>query len=130
MINNDYIVSVEGIKNFESSVQNFKFPQAYLKIVKLGMADLDHWFLLSDNLIQDRSRSLKRRYGRELIPFAGRYDCDDIACFEIGFDNRVFIVHDFASVGWERRQEYDNFGEWLLEAVRELIDTPYEEDEE
>jgi hypothetical protein len=58
---------------------------------------------------------------RDLIPFAGRYDNDDIACFEVGHGEKVFIVHDFASAGFERRQEYDDFWSWFLSAIKELI---------
>jgi len=33
---------------------------------------------------------------RRLVPFARRDDSDDIVCFEVGQDERVFIIHDFA----------------------------------
>jgi hypothetical protein len=114
------------LKNFENKISKFKFPYKYLEIVELGMIDLKYWFFLSNDLISFRFYDLKKRYkNRNLVPFAGRYDCDDIACFEIGHGERVFIVHDFASEGWERRKEYDTFGDWLLEAVKELVDGGY-----
>ena len=53
--------------------------------------------------------------------FARRDDGDDIACFEIGKGNKVQIVHDFASAGYEQRKEYDCFWDWFKDAVEEMI---------
>ncbi len=118
----EYIVSVEGLKEFEETIKDFSFPLSYLKIVGLGMIDFENWFLLSNELVKSRFQSLKERYkNRNLIPFAGRYDSDDIACFEIDQDERVFIVHDYAEEGWERRQEFDTFWNWFISAIKELI---------
>ena len=120
--NKEYILSVEGLKKFEKDIPNFKFPQSYLKIVDLGMVDFEHWFLLSNDLIRTRFNDLETRYkNRKLVPFAGRYDSDDIACFEIGHGERVFIVHDFSSEGYERRQEFNTFWGWFISAIKELI---------
>ena len=120
--NNDYTVSVAGMKELEAIIPNFSFPQSYLKIVDLGLVDLENWFLLSDELVKNRYIDLKSRYRkRNLIPFAGRYDSDDIACFETGFDDHVFIIHDFSDEGWERKQEFDSFWNWFLSAIKELI---------
>ena len=117
-----YVLSTEGLKQFESTLTNFEFPQSYLKIVELGMVELEHWFLLSDDLVEARYHDLKIRYqNRNLVPFAGRYDSDDIACFEIGYGERVFIVHDFADEGWEHRQEFETFWNWFISAIKELI---------
>ena len=48
-------------------------------------------------------------------------DSDDIACFEIDFGEKVFIVHDYATEGFERRQEFDDFWSWFISAIKELI---------
>jgi hypothetical protein len=120
--NNKYIVSVEGLKKFETTIPNFKFPQSYFKIVGLGMTDFENWFLLSDDLVKNRFYDLQSRYkSRKLVPFAGKYDSDDIACFEIGHGEKVFIVHDFAGEGYERRQEFETFWNWFISAIKELI---------
>lgn len=34
---------------------------------------------------------------------------DDIVYFEIGKENKVQIIHDFSSAGYEQRKEYDGF---------------------
>lgn len=119
----EYILTVEGLKEFEKTLQNFEFPSSYLKVVALGMMDFENWFLLSDDLVKNRHNSMKQRYkNRNLVPFAKRGDCDDVACFEIGQGERVFIVHDYADEGWERRQEFDDFWAWFISAIKELIE--------
>ncbi len=45
----------------------------------------------------------------------------DIACFEVGQDGRVFIIHDFASEGYEQRKIYVDFWEWFKDAIQEMI---------
>jgi len=118
----DYILSLEGLQAFERTLQNFRFPPPYLKVVELGMVNLEKWFLLSNELVERRFYGLKKRYKhRNLIPFAGRFDSDDIACFEIGQGERVFIIHDYADEGWERRQEFETFWNWFISAIKELM---------
>ena len=46
---------------------------------------------------------------QKVIPFAKRGDCDDTACFEIGKSNKVQLIHDFATEGWEQRKEFNDF---------------------
>lgn len=70
---------------------------------------------------------IKRFPERKLVPFARRYNNDDIACFEVGEGEKVFIIHDFSSPGWERRREYDNIWLWLKDAVDELVSNKLEE---
>ena len=120
--NKEYILSVDGLKKFEKDIPNFKFPQSYLKVVDLGMLDFEYWFLLSNDLVRTRFNDMQARYkNRKLIPFAGRYDSDDTACFEIDHGEQVFIVHDFSGKGYERRQEFNTFGDWFICAIKELI---------
>jgi len=115
----DQLVS---LKEFEGTLQGFEFPQSYFKVIELGLVDFDNWVLLSCDSVVFRRQGLENRYpSRNLVPFARRFDNDDIACFEIGHGERVFIVHDFASEGWERRQEFNTFWEWFISAIKELI---------
>ena len=52
--------------------------------------DLDLWYLMTKEQVEIRIKGLKDRYPqRKLIPFARRDDGDDIACFEVGKENRV-----------------------------------------
>lgn len=113
---------IEKLKKYES-VTGFKYPDSYLKIVELNLIDFDHWSLLSFDQLSRRRESLIKRYPkRNVIPFARRFDNDDVACFEMGYGERVFVVHDFSSEGYERRQEFDDFWSWFISAINELIE--------
>ena len=74
----------------------------------------------------ERLKGLQKRYpNRKLIPFARRDDCDDIDCFEVGnteLEGRVFIVHDYASPGWEFREVLESIWEWVKYAVDIMVE--------
>ena len=109
------------LEEFGDSI-GYKYPESYLKVFDLKLIDFDHWFLMSLEQLIVRKKELEERYpNRKLIPFAGRYESDDIACFEMGNEEKVFIVHDFASEGYEKRQEFDDFWSWFISAIKELI---------
>lgn len=113
---------IQSILELNSVFDGFLFPDSFCKVIELNLVDYEYWYLMSkDQILVRREGLLKRFPNRKLIPFARRDDNDDIACFEVGFGERVFIVHDFASEGWERRQEYDDFWSWFISAIKELI---------
>lgn len=113
---------LENICEIENEYENFRFPQSYLKVIELNLVDYEYWYLMDKEQIKTRKEGLHKRFpNRNLIPFARRDDNDDIACFEIGFDEKVFIVHDYATEGYERRQEFDDFWSWFISAIKELI---------
>lgn len=67
-----------------------------------------------------QAEAMAKRYpGRVLFPFAYRQDCDDVACWEKGHGERVFIVHDFASPGWEQSEVYEHVWAWFRMAAEE-----------
>ncbi len=73
-------------------------------------------------LAEGYTRDLKDRFpARNLIPFAKRKDCDDVACFELEKLGKIDIIHDFCDSGWEQRGEYDSFWDWFMEAIEEMI---------
>lgn len=112
----------DNLSELEKKFENFKFPQSYLKVIELNLLDYEYWYLMNKEQIKSRKDGLDKRFpNRKLIPFARRDDNDDIACFEIGYDEKVFIVHDYAAEGYERRQEFDNFWSWFISAIKELI---------
>ena len=109
------------LEEFGESI-GYQYPESYLKVFNLNLIDFDYWFLMSLEQLIVRKKQLEKRYpNRKLVPFAGRYESDDIACFEIGREERVFIIHDFAEAGHERRQEFENFWSWFISAIKELI---------
>ena len=67
-------------------------------------------------------RGLQERYpARELFPFAFRQDNDDVACWAKGMGERVFVIHDFASPGYEDVEEFNDVWSWFRVAVEETI---------
>jgi len=108
--------------NVKKMYEKFSYPREFIKIVDLNLVDLDLWYLMTKEQVEVRIKGLKDRYPeRELIPFARRDDSDNIACFEVGKKNKVQIIHDFASPGYEQRKEYNSFWDWFREAVEEMI---------
>lgn len=102
----------------------------YRRLIELGMTDISRWRLFEEEGAERYSQSLRKRYPkRHLFAFAYAVGNDDIACFEEGKGKRVVVVHDFASEGWESRQEYEDFWEWLRDAVRYMIEFEREEEE-
>ena len=102
----------------------FEYPREFLRVVELGLLDLEPWLVLEGEQLRDRNRGLRERYqDRSLVPFARRQDNDDIACWDLDRgDGRVAVVHDFASPGWERRAEFAHFNDWRRQAVDDVID--------
>lgn len=110
------------IFNVQELYEGYDYPREFLKIADLNLVNFDFWYLMPEEQMEWRITGLKNRYPeRKLIPFARRDDCDDIACFEVGKGNKVQIIHDFASAGYEQRKEYDCFWDWFKDAIEEMI---------
>lgn len=102
---------------------DFEYPRAFLKIIQLGFVDFDWWYLMNTTQVYKRRKGLSIRYpNRNLIPFARRSDCDTIACFEVGAGEKVFIIHDFSSSGFEQENEFENFKSWFLDVIAEMLE--------
>lgn len=81
------------------------------------------WHLLEAERARIDVRGLAERYpSRELFPFARRQDNDDVACWAKGMGERVFIIHDFASPGFEDEGGFDDVWSWFRQAIEETID--------
>jgi hypothetical protein len=101
----------------------FEYPLEFVKLLECDEIDFGPWQLLHGKWLNVRHKGLKERYPNlELVPFARRLDDDDVACFDVSekcSSLKVRIIHDFASSGWEEREEFESFNAWLQEA-REL----------
>ena len=106
-----------------NNIKEFKYPASFYKIIDLNLVHFDLWNIMYSDEVEERIKGLKERYpNRKLIPFARRDDNDDIACFEVGKGEKVQIIHDFASEGYEQRKEYNDFWAWLEDAISEMIE--------
>lgn len=102
---------------------NFVYPQAIAKLLELNLTNFDVWYFMDLESVKIRLAGLQKRYpDRQLVPFARRRDCDDIACFEVDKGDRFFVIHDYASKGYEQREIYENVWEWLKEVVNTMIE--------
>ena len=101
----------------------FVYPQEFKRIVELGLINFHPWEILIDDQVYQRYEGLKNRYPkRNLIPFAQRKDCDDVACWDLNHENKLVIIHDYASEGYELEAQYDTFWDWFRDAMEDMID--------
>lgn len=100
----------------------FDYPRAFIRVVELGIVDLDPWVVLSADELRRKMAGLSERYPeRRLVPFASREDRDDVACWDLDGGD-VVVIHDFASPGWEDRQHFPDFVAWFKVAIDEMLD--------
>ena len=69
-----------------------------------------------------RFEDMRDRYGYKYVPLAKRDDNDDVLCYMIDGGTKVFVVHDFASSGYEVRGDYESVRHWLVDAIGEMFD--------
>ena len=101
----------------------FNYPYSFERIVDQSMVNLTPWHILPKSEVVVRLKGLKERYPtRELFPFAYRQDNDDTACWSAGKGEKVYIIHDFASAGWEGEGAFDDVWSWFRSAIEETIE--------
>ena len=106
----------------EDLPRGFDYPASFVRVVELGLTNLEPWWIITGALLQDRQRGLEIRYpARNLVVFAIRQDRDDVACWDLD-EGGVAIIHDFASSGFEQLDRMSGFHDWLLRAVEDLIE--------
>ncbi|GHF35346.1 hypothetical protein GCM10010218_15720 [Streptomyces mashuensis] len=102
--------------------EGFTYPPQFIRVVELGLTNLEPWWILDGEQLRGRVRGLRERYPkRKLVPFARREDNDDVACWDLEHGD-VVIIHDFASAGWEQSRRFAHFNDWLRRAVEDLIE--------
>ncbi|RYG86254.1 hypothetical protein EON77_04105 [bacterium] len=98
------------------------YPRSFHRIVEQSLIDLRPWHVLTCKLALRRFEGLVNRYpDRQLFPFAYRQDNDELVCWSKGHGEKVFLIHDFASPGFEEEAVFDNLWGWFREAIEETI---------
>lgn len=117
-----HVRSVADLLSIVDLPQGFEYPREFIRIVELGLTNLEPWWILEGERLRDRFRGLRERYPESLVvPFATRQDNDDVASWDVA-QGRVVIVHDYAGPGWERRgREFATFYDWFRQAVEDCI---------
>lgn len=101
----------------------FTYPREFVRVVELGLTDLEPWLILEGQDLANRNAGIRGRYpSRTLVPFARRVDSDDVACWDIDRAGRVVIIDDFDTPGWESVSELPDFNAWLRRALEDLIE--------
>ena len=102
----------------------FVYPRAFVRVVELGLLDLEPWEVLVGRRLVERLDGLRARYpAYRYIPFATRTDNDDVACWEPDESpTRVVIVHDWASPGWERQGGFADVNAWLRQVFEDFVE--------
>jgi hypothetical protein len=99
-----------------------EYPHSFNRIVEQSLVHVTPWHILEAERALTQFRRLAERYpSRELFPFAYRQNNDDLACWSKGSGEKVFIIHDFASPGWENEAEFNDVWTWFRAAVEETI---------
>lgn len=98
------------------------YPRAFCHLVEQSFVHVPPWHLFEAQEALVRLRGLADRYpSRELLPFAYRQGDDDIACWSRGEGEKVYVIHDFASPGWESGGQFEDTWSWLRAAVEDCI---------
>lgn len=102
----------------------FTYPGDFRWIVARGLVDLEPWSVLEGEPLFRKLLGLRKRYpASPLVPFAARTDNDDLACWDTDLPpGRVVVIHDWASPGWERRRQFDDFSSWFRQAVQDCLE--------
>jgi len=102
--------------------EGFAYPPEFLRVAQLGITNLEPWSILDGDGLRRSFNGLQERFpARKLVPFAARQDNDDVACWEVGQGQKIFVIHDFASPGWEKRGEFPSFWDWFRSAIEDFI---------
>lgn len=107
----------------EDLPEGFDYPPEFVRVVECELLNIEPWHVLTGGDLRSRMVGLKERFpARSLVPFAGRQDNDDIACWDLACPGAVVIVHDFAAPGFESHGEFADFVSWLRSAFDEFVD--------
>lgn len=95
------------------------YPSFFEELIGRQLVDVGMWYLMPADRVLQRIDGLKKRYpDRELVPFAKRDDNDDLACWDSKFGcDKIAVIHDFASSGYEDKESFASFEDWHRNAV-------------
>jgi len=99
-----------------------EYPHAFRRLVEQRLVHITPWHVLDAEKALERFNGLRERYpSRALFPFAYRQDNDDVACWAKDMGEKVFVIHDFASPGFEDEAVFDDVWSWFRAAIEETI---------
>jgi len=100
----------------------FNYPDALERLVALKLINYDLWYLMSREQSVVIFKQLKmNNNSKGLIPFARRGDNEDIACLEIGNNEKVVVLKNCEYLGYRQRQVFDSVWDWFRDAIEIMI---------
>jgi hypothetical protein len=100
----------------------FNYPAEFSVLVDQGLVEFAPWYIADTEFSIQTSDLLKKRYNRDLFPFAHRYGSDTVACLENGGEGKIYIINGHSSAGHENEGSFDSFWNWFRFAIEELIE--------
>ncbi|RKT79947.1 hypothetical protein DFJ68_3426 [Terracoccus luteus] len=102
----------------------FAYPPELLRILRLGLVDLEPWLVLRGEPLLALHHGLRTRYpARHLVPFARRTDRDDVACWDLEPGAApICVVGDYEVPGYEQGETHATFYGWFRSAVDDLVE--------
>jgi hypothetical protein len=113
-------------------VFEFEVPKGYIWLLDRDLVDfqphsqLQPWYYLDNNSVFSATQKWpKTEYsGGELIAFAKRQDCDDMACFDVWQNDvkAIVVIHGWTAHGFEVIARYDDFWNWLKSVIDDMAE--------
>ena len=99
------------------------YPPLFHKLVQHGLVNWCPWHIAPANDMRVLLYDLEQCYpGRKLYPFACRHDTNDVACWEAGRGESVFVVQQVNQHDSPAQIELPNMAAWLVLAMQNMID--------
>jgi len=100
----------------------FEYPALLIGITDIGKIDCKPWDIMDRDRATLMLGELKQKYPlKMLVPFAERYDNNDVACFEQGKGEEVQVIRSCPSQECEQTEYYETFSEWFNAALNDMV---------
>jgi hypothetical protein len=98
----------------------FTYPAEYLRVVELGLIDLQPWQIIEGRTLLIIYANLAETFpDQQLVPFAGYMENDDVVCWHPATGKIVTV--DPPDKHWYKDGTYDNFWSWFRRAIEDMI---------
>jgi hypothetical protein len=98
------------------------YPPLFHKMVEQGLVNLCPWHITPVKDLRRWLYHLGELYPeRRLYPFAFKQDTSDLACWEAGRGELVFVVQDVTEHDSPAQTELPNMEAWLAMAIEDMI---------
>ena len=101
----------------------FRYPKEFLWVVDLPITYIKPWLIHSGLGLRTRHEGIKARFPhRNLVPFAFRQDCDEVACWDLIENGKVVVIEDYTRGNLNEDTVYADFLDCFKNAVDDMIE--------